>query len=203
MVTANAIHHRRGSSGNHGPTMRRWPVKVGRNSPCPCGSQLKAKRCCLTEPHLRVTTPRATLARLQTSVAPDLTGSDLAGFRSLYAELIDLPELDLSVHVRLPVLRTPEITRAAAALATGDDAAFDRALREVRGTVDTVERRLELAHAVLALRDQGRITRALAAVAIIDLNQPDSALFTSSLAQAIAVSGGEERTPSGLLVAAR
>ncbi|MHB8669156.1 MAG: YecA family protein [Acidimicrobiales bacterium] len=178
-------------------------MKVGRNSPCPCGSQLKAKRCCLAEPHLRTSTPRATLARLQASVASDLAGIDLAGFRSLYDELIYLPELDISVHVRLPGVRTPQIVRAAEAIATGDGDTFDAALRDARPTVDTFERRLDLAQAVLDLRDRGRITPALAAVAIIDLNQPDSAFVTSSLAQAIAVNGGEERTPAGLLVAAR
>jgi hypothetical protein len=178
-------------------------VNVGRNSPCPCGSQLKAKRCCLAEPRLRISTPRATLARLQASVAPDLAGIDRAGLRSLYDEMIYLPELDISLHVRLPSLRTPQITHAAAALAAGADDAFDTALHDVRRAVDTFERRLWLAQAVLDLRDRGQIPPALAAVAIIDLNQPGSALFTSSLAQAIAVSGGTERTPFGLLVAAR
>ena len=28
------------------------PHKIGRNAPCPCGSHLKFKRCCLGKPHL-------------------------------------------------------------------------------------------------------------------------------------------------------
>jgi hypothetical protein len=179
------------------------PVKVGRNSPCPCGSQLKAKRCCLAEPHLRITTPRATLARLESDIAGDLAGIDHDRFRSLYDEMIYLPELDMSLHMRLPGLHTPEIARAADALTAGDDDRFDAALSDARSAVDTIERRLQLAQAVIALRESGSVSRALAAVAIIDLNQPDSALVTSALAQAIAVAAGNEPTPTGLLIASR
>lgn len=178
-------------------------MKIGRNDPCPCGSQLKAKRCCLAEPHLRITTPRATLARLQATVAADLAGVSRAQFRSLYDDMIYLPELDLSLHVRLPAVHTPEIARAADALNADDGERFDAALRDARAVIDTDERRVELAHAVIALRDTGRVRPPLAAVAIIDLNQPDSALVTSALAQAIAVTAGNETTPTGLLVAAR
>ena len=176
-------------------------MKVGRNSPCPCGSQLKAKRCCLAEPDRRITTPRATLARLQSDVAPDLAGIDRNALRSLYDEMIYLPELDMSLHLRLPGLRTPEIDRAAHAITDGDGDRFDTALHDARSAVDSIERRLELAQAVIALREVGLVNRPLAAIAIIDLNQPDSALVTSALAQAIAVAAGDEPTPTGLLVA--
>ena len=176
-------------------------MKVARNSPCPCGSQIKAKRCCLAEPHLRITTPRATLARLQSDVVGDLAGLDRDRLFSLYEEMIHLPELDMSLHMALPGVHTPEVIRAADAISAGDGDRFDRALRDARAAVDTIERRLALAQAVLALRDAGRISGPLAASAILDLNQPGSALATSALAQAIAVAAGDERTPSGLLVA--
>jgi len=176
-------------------------VKVPRNSPCPCGSQIKAKRCCLAEPHRRITTPRATLARLQSDVVGDLIGIDRDRLYSLYDEMIHLPELDMSLHMRLPGLRTPEVIRAADAISAGDGDRFDRALRDARAAVDTIERRLQLAQAVMAMRESGRVSRPLAASAIIDLNQPGSALATSALAQAIAVAAGDERTPAGLLVA--
>jgi len=182
---------------------RRWPVKTGRNNPCRCGSGIKAKRCCDAAPELRTTTARAVLARLQPEVIGALAGLERKRFRQLYDEMIYLPELDMSMHMSLPLLHTPEIDRAARAITDGDDDRFDTALRDVRPTVDTVERRLQLAYAVIALRDTGRISRPFAAIAIIDLNQPDSALITSALAQAIAVAGGQEQTPSGLLVAAR
>jgi hypothetical protein len=69
--------------------------------------------------------------------------------------------------------------------------------------LDTVERRLELADPVLALPDRGLVPAALAADAIIDPNQRESALLISSVAQAIAVASGDEERPSGLLVVAR
>jgi hypothetical protein len=43
---------------------------------------------------------------------------------------------------------------------------------------------------------------ALAAAAVIDLNQTDSGSLLCSLAQSLAVRSGDERTPSGLLIAA-
>ena len=178
-------------------------MKIGRNSPCACGSQIKAKRCCMAAPGLRVNTPRAVLARLQPSVAADLAGVDRAGFRSLYDEMIYLPERNMALHMRLPALHTPDIARAADAIHSGDTDRFDTALRDARAAIDTPERRLELAQALIALRDSGEISPALTAVAIIDLNQPDSAFVTSSLAEAIAVTTGDEPTPAGLLVAAR
>jgi len=78
---------------------------------------------------------------------------------------------------------------------------FDEALEALIVTLDTVERRLELAEAVLALRDQGQVSTEVAALAIFDLNNPGSALLRSSLAQAIAVRSGAEATPSGLILA--
>ncbi|MHB1988649.1 MAG: YecA family protein [Acidimicrobiales bacterium] len=177
-------------------------AKVGRNELCSCGSSLKAKRCCLAEPELRTTTPRATLARLQTSVMPALRGIGRERFGELYDEVIYLPELDVSLHVPLPVVFTPDLESALYACSVHDGDAFDHALRAVLPSVDTIENRLRLAEAVLALRDLGRIPPRLAAVAVVDLNQAASAFLLSSLAQSVGVRSGDERTPSGLLVAA-
>jgi hypothetical protein len=178
--------------------------KIGRNEPCPCGSGLKAKLCCLAEGAQKLTTPRAELARLQPAVADALEFVGREGFRDLYDEMIYLPEIDVSLHVRLPGLVTPEIDAAIEAFTDEEDRdSFDEALFAAAQVVDSVERRLELAQAVLALRDRGLIPPALAAVAIFDLNQDDSVLFVSSLAQAIAVKSGNEPTPAGLLVATR
>jgi hypothetical protein len=177
-------------------------AKVGRNELCPCGSSLKAKRCCLAEPELRTRTPRATLTRLQSAVLPALTGLGRGRFRELYDEVIYLPELDVSLHVRLPGVFTPAIENALYACSIGDEEGFDQALRAVLPTVDTVENRLRIAEAVLAVRDAGLISPELSAVAIVDLNQTESALVLSSLAQSIGVRSGDERTPTGLLIAA-
>lgn len=176
--------------------------KVGRNELCSCGSSLKAKRCCLAEPEMRTKTPRAMLARLQSALLPALTGIGREHFRELYDEVVYLPELDVSLHVRLPGLFTPEIESALYACSIGDEEGFGHALRALLPSIDTVENRLRLAEAVLALRDAGRASPMLAAVAIIDLNQKESALVLSSLAQSIGVRSGDELTPSGLLIAA-
>jgi len=37
---------RHGHYPNHHPPMIKQKVKVGRNSPCPCGSGKKNKKCC-------------------------------------------------------------------------------------------------------------------------------------------------------------
>ena len=178
-------------------------MKVGRNEPCPCGSGLKAKRCCLAEPAMQTVTPRALLARMQKNVASALAGFDRAEFRELYDEMIYLPELDVSLQVRLPGVHTPATQVAMDALGDADHDRFDEALRLVLDELDTPERRLELAQAILASRDHGVVPPPLAAVAIFDLNQPDSGFLLSSLAQALAVASGDEETPSGLLVATR
>jgi hypothetical protein len=177
-------------------------AKVGRNELCPCGSNLKAKRCCLATPERRTTTPRATLARLASAVLPALTGISRERFGELYEEVIYLPELDISLHLRLPGVLTPEIESALYTCLVHDEEGFDEALRTALPAVDTFENRLWLAEAVLALRDLGRVSPVLAAVAVIDLNQTESAFLLSSFAQSIAVRSGDERTPSGLLIAA-
>jgi len=180
---------------------RRWPMKVGRNAPCPCGSGLKVKRCCAAEPELKVTTPRAQLARLQLEAVRVVGPLGRERFGELYDEVVYLPELDLSLQVHLPRVLTPTIDQAIEACSTHDDDGFDIAVRAVADELDTVERRLELAAALLALRDRGLVPPALAAVGIIDLNQRESALLISSVAEAIAVASGDESTPSGLLIA--
>jgi hypothetical protein len=176
-------------------------AKIGRNEPCPCGSGLKAKRCCLAEEGARVTTTRATLTRLRSEVVHAISHIEEAEFRQLYDEMIYLPELDISLHLRLPAVVTPEIERAMSALEDSDHTRFDAALAAAARTLNTSERRLALAEAVLALRDRGLISAKLAAVSIVDLNEADSGLLLSSLAQAIAVRSGSEATPSGLLLA--
>jgi len=181
-------------------------VKTGRNSPCRCGSGIKAKRCCDAEPGLRMMTARAVLARLQPEVIGALAGLDLderERLRQLYNEMLYLPQLDISLHLRLPGVLSLEIEQAMHTCWSHDDEGFDEAIRDTARMLDTFERRLELAEAVLALRDRGLVDPALAAVAIIDLNQAESVLLLSSLAQTIAVASGDEKTPSGLLVAAR
>jgi hypothetical protein len=174
-------------------------AKIQRNGPCPCGSGNKAKRCCYA-PQKEL---RAIPGDLCHQAISDLVGTERIEMNALFDELVYLPEIDISLQVRMPGILTPEIDRAVDALRTDDGEEFDEALSEVVRMVDNVDRRLELAHAVVRLRDDGHIPSRLAALAILELDREYSALFHSSVAQSLAVLAGEERTPTGLLVAAR
>jgi len=79
---------------------------------------------------------------------------------------------------------------------------FDRALSQVVPIVDTVRNRLLLARAVVILRDAGKISRKVAALAILELDRQTSTFFMSSVAESLSLLAGDRRTPSGLLVAA-
>ncbi len=103
----------------------------------------------------------------------------------------------------LPKIWTPEIDRAVTAIQDEDDEAFNEALSIVVSKVDTTVSHLLLARAVVILRDAGKISKRLAALAVIELDTEVSAFFRSSVAESLAVLAGDQRTPSGLLVAAR
>ena len=175
-------------------------AKVKRNGPCPCGSGNKAKRCChgpVQPLAVRIMPP----AVYRDSIC-ELAGTTRDEFDDLFGELVDLPELDLSLQVPLPMIWTPEIDRAVTAL-HDDEEAFDQALSDVVSKVDSTVARLLLARAVIILRDAKKISKRLAALAVIELDTEGSAFFKSSVAESLAVLAGDQRTPSGLLVAAR
>jgi SEC-C motif len=174
-------------------------AKVRRNAPCPCGSGNKAKRCCY-----------GTQERVHDGMLPkeigdaaiaDIQGTDEIELRAYFERLFDLAEFDASLQVRLPGIVTPDMARAINALRDDDGDRFDDALDKVLDALDSPERRLALADAVLRLRDQGRIDRKLAAIAVFELDRPESVLFRSSVAESLAVLAGEQRTPAGLLLA--
>jgi len=175
-------------------------AKVRRNARCPCGSGHKAKRCCYgNESHFD-----------NEIIAPELCAQaflDLAGIselemRALFDQLLFVPELDLGVQVPLPPLHTPHLDRAIAALRDDDPDTFDHELLHVVAAVDNADRRRALADGVIALRDRGQVDKRLAALAIVELDRETSTFFISSVAETIAVLAGDQRTPSGLLVAA-
>jgi hypothetical protein len=180
-------------------------MKIARNSPCPCGSGEKAKRCCYVIAGTpQANTPRAVLAKLRFDVVEELREEiDREDFEELIAQMIRLPELDISLQAALPLLEIPEIGRARLAFDEGDYDHLDKILENAVALIDTPQHRLDLARAVLAQRDAGRIDPKVAAVAVMDLNQPRSTLLMSALAQSIAVANGNNATPSGLLTAAR
>jgi hypothetical protein len=176
-------------------------AKVRRNGPCPCGSAKKAKRCC-HGPIAYVDVRIMPLDMIDVALSVLRSTSEIE-LRAHFDKLIYLPEIDLSLQVPLPGIITPDLDHAIEALRDDDGDEFDRILDRVVPTVDTVQRRIDLACAAIALRDQQRIPAVLAAIAVLDLDREESILFTSSVAESISVLAGDQRTPSGLVVAAR
>ena len=131
----------------------------------------------------------------------DLSGTDEIELRVYFDGLVDLPELDESLQVRLPAIVTPDMERAIDALRDDDYDGFDDALERVLGAIDSPERRLALAEAVLRLRDQGQIQRKFAAMAVLEIDRQSRCSSRSSVAESLAVLAGEQRTPAGLLLA--
>ena len=177
--------------------------KPGRNDPCPCGSGRKTKRCCgeqrgPAEDQLA----RAHLAALAHDAVHDLAHLSDEALEILWEHLFDLPTIDLSLHIKLPELITPELQQLRDAVADDDpDRGWDE-LRTVTDHIDTPQQRARLADAILTLRDQHKIRRPQAAYAIYHLNTRSQHLLAASLTHTIAVSVGASRTPGGLQIAA-
>ena len=176
-------------------------AKIQRNSPCPCGSGSKAKRCC--HGPVQYLDVRIMPLEIYRDSICELAGTTKDEFAELFTQLINLPELDPSLQVPLPNIRTSDIGRAVNALQADDTNTFDKVLPAVVSSVDTIRNRLLLARAVVVLRDAGEISKKVAAVAMVELDREESAFFASSVAESIAVLAGGQPTPSRLLVAAR
>ncbi len=174
-------------------------AKIKRNGPCPCGSGSKAKRCCYgtQEPLHDGMLPR----EVGDAAIEDLNGTSEIELRVHFDRLLDLPELDASLQVRLPSITTLDMERAINALRDDDCDSFDEALDKVLDAIDSPEQRLALAQGLLRLRDQGQIKRKFAAMAVLELDRPESILFRSSVAESLAVLAGEQHTPAGLFLA--
>jgi SEC-C motif len=177
--------------------------KPGRNDPCPCGSGRKTKRCCgqhsgPCEDDLA----RAHLAQLARHAAPDLAGLSDRALDHLWDGLVDLPAVDYSLLVTLPKLIGPDLKRLREAIEHDDpDWGWD-ALTAVHKQIDTPPQRVRLSDAIVRLRNQGRINRRQAAYALLDLSTRSTRFVAASLLEAIAISTGVSRTPSGLHIAA-
>jgi hypothetical protein len=173
---------------------------VGRNEMCGCGSGRKVKRCCgVRRGPGRDVLAKAFLAEQARAAVRRLVGVCRDDFDELFREVVHLPEIDLALQVELPWLMTPEMARARAVVDDEDD--FDAALDPVIASLDSPVRRAGLARAVVDLTAAGRVDPDVAAVAVIDLTMPESALFASSVAEAVGVSAGAARTPAGLVLA--
>jgi SEC-C motif len=178
-------------------------AKIGRNELCSCGSGRKVKRCCgvLRGPS-EESLARAFVRAAARNAAGLVRGASDVEFARLLDELVDVPCLDLSLHVALPKLLSPELGRLCAAIAADDELAGEAVLDEVLDELDTPLERARLARAVIAARDAGRMERRLAAVALVDLASGSRQLLCASVIQAVAVRSGMARTPAGILLAA-
>lgn len=181
-------------------------AKVGRNQPCPCGSGVKAKRCC----GVRRGPDPDELARIYLDAQADhwawvLADHTEAELAELAVELRHLPARDLSLYLPLPRLLPPALERLGRAVAADDRDAVAAAIPDALEIVDTPTNREHLARAVLAVHDDGhRISCELTAAAILDLADEDgSVLLYAGLYRALMIATGEGTTPSGLVVAGR
>jgi hypothetical protein len=133
-------------------------------------------------------------------VVRELEGVEVVELRSLLVALPSLPELDPSLQLRLGIL-TLTMDAAIGAIRDDDVDLLGELFDKVVAEVDSPRRRVELARAVIALRDEGRIPPDLAAVAVLELDRKRSALFLSSVVESLAVLAGDRSTPTGLIVA--
>ena len=176
---------------------------VGRNEPCRCGSGVKAKRCCgVRRGPSEAERARAFLREQCRASSPVLRRAinDVDALIELYAAVAELPRLDLSCQLRLPRLLTPELERLRSAIADDDGEGIQVALPDALVQVDNVLVRADLARAVLALREAGRVSEEVAAAALLDLDSDADALVREALVAALAVDCGAARTPSGLVL---
>jgi hypothetical protein len=145
----------------------------------------------------------ARLAALARQAIADLAGLSEASLERLDDELYELPEVDLSLHARLPELPGPDRRRLQRAMNADSnaDGAWE-SIKAIVRRVDTPQERARLAEAALRARDRGRITDAEAAYAVYDLSSGSTRLMTASAIHALATHFGGDPTPGGLLVAA-
>jgi len=176
---------------------------VARNQPCPCGSGRKAKYCCgVRRGPSESDLAKAFLVEQRRASSPVLRRviNDVDVLIELHEAVADLPRLDLSCQLRLPGLLSPRLQRLRSAIADDDGDEVDRALPDALAEVDNPLVRADLARAVLALREAGRVTEEVAAAALLDLDSDADALIREALVAALAVDCGAERTPSGLVL---
>ena len=176
---------------------------VGRNDPCPCGSGVKSKLCCgVRRGPSESELAKAFLVEQRRASSPALRRvvngvDDLIG---LYAAVAELPGVDRSCQLRLPRLLGPELERLRRAIADSDGDEIQEALPDALAQVDNPLVRADLARAVIALREAGRVTEEVAAAALLDLDSDADALVREALVAALAVDCGAVRTPSGLVL---
>jgi hypothetical protein len=176
---------------------------LGRNDPCPCGSGRKVKRCCgLRRGPSDDQLDCAFLAQHANAAAAELRDLPTDVIKSIWQEVDELPETDLSLVLPLPALRTPELEQLLQAARDDDLDSADEVMPAVLDAIDTPRQRARLARAVIDLRDSGKLTLRRAAIAIIDLDTRSQLLIRARLINAVLIRAGRIRTPAGLRLAA-
>ena len=175
----------------------------GRNQVCQCGSGRKVKRCCgQRRGPGEADLARAFLASQAAASAFVLSRCSHQELHRLHDEMMELPERHGALQLGLPRLMTPEVQRLIDAIVDEDLDEVDDALPAVLRRVDTPMARVELARAVIALREAGEIGAKVAAFTLAELAAPSlDAFVASALVHAAGVAAGQLRSPSGLLVA--
>ncbi len=118
----------------------------------------------------------------------------LALFIELYEAVAELPRLDLRLQLPLPRLLSPALERLRSAIADEDSDEFEESLPAAWAGVDSHLVRAQLARSVIALRNEGRIPRDVAAAALLDLDSEGEAVIRQALVAALAVDCGAART---------
>jgi hypothetical protein len=179
-------------------------AKQGRNARCRCGSGRKAKHCCDSPSGPpREVLERAFLARAASEGRWALAAVDEEDLEALLDELPLLVRRFPELAVQLPALVDPALERLLVACETGVRRTGEVALADVARRFDTAAERARLARDVLRLREEGRLSDTLAAVALLDLADEDAIplLVLGAVLEAARVRARLTPTPAGLLVA--
>jgi hypothetical protein len=179
-------------------------AQEGRNARCRCGSGRKVKRCCgARRGPSEAELAKAWLHQQARSAALVLAERSDAQVVALLEKAAQLPRQDVSMQLGLPRLLSPALERLRAAVAEADPDEVAAAVPAALAEVDTPLARAGLVRAALGLRDAGRVSGEVAAAVAVEQASRSTELLEASLLEAVAVSVGAARTPTGLLVVSR
>lgn len=175
--------------------------QLGRMQRCRCGSGKRMKRCCGNSARLgRAELAKGELVALTRSLAPTLARYSDADLHQFLDRVPGLVALDVSMAWCLPRVLPSEIQQLRVAINDGDLEAVKEALPGAVAALDNQVGRARLAHAVLGLRDVGRIEAAVAAAAVVDLASGSPQLVTASIVEAVLVDIGASADQGGLFL---
>ncbi|MDQ6796634.1 MAG: hypothetical protein M3011_01190 [Actinomycetota bacterium] len=175
--------------------------QLGHIQRCPCGSGKRTKRCCGVSAHVGpAELAKAELEALTRTLAPTLAGRSDGDLHQLLDRVPALVALDVSLAWCLPRTLPPEIQALRVAINEDDLEAVKQTLPGAVAALDNQVGRSRLAHAVLGLRDHGRIEATLAAAAVVDLASGSPQLVTASIVEAVLLDVGVKADHDGLFL---